>query len=436
MSVPFVRFCRELPRGLVARFRSLRRDTVGAVAVVVAVMAPVLVGSMGLGGEVGYWYLKEASLQNAADVAAHASAIRLATGGDSTQLQSVADYVAGRSAIDLAAADLQLNNPPTSGILNGNGSAVEVIATESVPRLFSAIYDTTPVAINGRAVAVGDGGASGCVIALSSTIQNALTISGSAQVTLSGCDMVSNAVGQSFYMEGTSSLVSSRCIQTVGTAYDRPNLTTDCSFLRENADPLADPYASVPEPAMTGSCSPRVVGRNNTTTPVSTDEPHASGMESRRYCNGLELYGTVNFEPGLYIIEGGSFRIASNARINGDGVVFYLADGVAMDFAGSARITISAPASGTYAGILVFGSRAATTTTHILSGDSQTTLNGAIYTPSSRLEYAGSSSATTGGCTQFIGNTVQIRGSGTININCSNTAGNPADTGMYVRLME
>ena len=34
----------------------LRRDENGATAVVIAIMSPVLIGGMALGGETGYWY--------------------------------------------------------------------------------------------------------------------------------------------------------------------------------------------------------------------------------------------------------------------------------------------------------------------------------------------------------------------------------------------
>ena len=58
------------------RFRSFRRDTFGGVAAIVAITSPVLIGAMGLGGEAGYWYLTQRKVQNAADVAAHAAALR------------------------------------------------------------------------------------------------------------------------------------------------------------------------------------------------------------------------------------------------------------------------------------------------------------------------------------------------------------------------
>ena len=418
MSVPFVRFCRELPRGLATRFRSFQRDTVGAVAVVVAITAPVLIGSMGLGGEAGYWYLKQRSLQNAADVAAHASAIRLASGDDLGALQGIADYVVERSDIDLSAADLRLNNPPASGGFIEDGNAVEVLVSESVPRLFSAIYSNQPVTIAARAVATAQGGGTGCVLALSDTAQGAITISGSSFTSLTLCDMISNAAGVSFEMVGEGSSVSANCIQTVGTAVTTAGLSVVCERLRENSNAVADPFALVEEPAAVGTCRAGSVGQNNQTTTVTPVESHPSGMSSMRFCNGLDVRGTTHFAPGLYIVEGGEFRINSNANITGDGVIFYLADGVAMNFNGTARVSFTPPLTGPYTGMVVFGSRLSTGVSHLVNGNVGSILDGVVYAAESHITWSGNAQTSFAGCTQIVSNTVTFTGNGAVSIHC------------------
>ncbi|MCB1970609.1 MAG: pilus assembly protein [Geminicoccaceae bacterium] len=61
---------------------NFRRDREGAVAVIVALAFPVLVGVLGLGTEVGYWYKVQADMQRAVDLATHAGAVELAESGD------------------------------------------------------------------------------------------------------------------------------------------------------------------------------------------------------------------------------------------------------------------------------------------------------------------------------------------------------------------
>lgn len=429
--MPFIRFSRGLPRGLAARLASLRRDTVGGVAAIVAITAPVLVGSMGLGGEAGYWYLKQRSLQNAADVTAHASAIRLAAGDDQAALQQLAEYIAEQSDIDLANADLAIYNPPVSGAFIEDGDAIEIVITESVPRMFSAMYSNEPIQIAARAVATAQGGGTGCVLALNPSEQGAITVAGSGVLFLTMCDLVTNSTAaDAFLMDGMAS-AAANCVQTAGTAQDNAMLSIICENARENAAPVADPLAGVPEPAAVGACQDGNVSGN-----LTPGESHPSGMSSIRFCNGLTLSGTVDLAPGLYIVEGGDFEIAGNATVNGDGVVFYLADGVELDFAGTASINLSAPSAGVYNGITLFGSRAATTAAHVIDGNGATSINGAVYLPASDLTWSGNMQTSFTGCTQVIADTVTFDGNGFVSMHCLFPTGPTIQMAGDVRIVE
>lgn len=79
-----------LPPGLLEEER-------GTVAVIAAITQPVLVGAMGLGAETGYWYLKQQKLQHAADVAAHAAAVRYRAGDLKRALETTASRIATAS---------------------------------------------------------------------------------------------------------------------------------------------------------------------------------------------------------------------------------------------------------------------------------------------------------------------------------------------------
>jgi hypothetical protein len=408
---------------------------VGAVAILVGIMAPVLVGSMGLGSEVGYWYLTQSRVQNAADAAAHGAAARKKAGDEGDALNAIAEYIV-YAADGTDGSTVLVNDPPASGDFAGNSGAVEVIVTETVPRWFSALYSSEPVPISGRAVGLAEADGSGCVLALSETAQGAITVSGSSESTLSLCDMISNAAGVSFQMQGQGSSVSANCVQTVGVAVITDNLTVNCETLREHAAAVPDPFADVEEPAMTGACRSGNVGQNNQTTSVTPTDSHASGMPSRRYCNGLNVRGTVNFAPGLYLVEGGEFRVNSNAVLNGEGVVFYLAPGVEFRFNGTANINFSAPTSGVYAGLIIFGSRDSTGLSHLINGNLGSKLDGAVYAANSLLTLSGSAATSADSCTHIVASTVEFTGSGTIDINCENPTGPTIDIKGRVMLVE
>lgn len=415
---------RDLVRSLRrSRFARLLSCETGAVAVIVALLAPVLIGAMGLGAESGYWYLTQRKAQNAADVAVHAAAKKMVSGEDISAMQTVAEYLAEQAGIDLASATVVVNRPPVSGAYAGDNDAVEVIVTDTVARMFTAIYTNEPLAIDGRAVALAIPGGTGCVLALSPTADGAITVSGSSDSSLTLCDMISNSSGVGFQMSGSGSSVSANCVQTTGTAVTTANLTMNCERVRERASSVADPFAGVPEPALTGACQDGNVGSSGGTTTRNAIEPHASGMPSMLFCNGLNLRGTVTFGPGLYLIRNGDFVINSNANVLGDGVVFFLAPDVNIRFNGSATLDLSPPTTGSYTGMLIFGSRSATLASHQFSGNLTSTLEGAIYTPASHMTVSGSAQTPANSCTQFISNTVNFTGGGTININCENPFG-------------
>jgi len=58
----------------VQQFARFRRDRRGNIAIMFGLMAPVLLGGMGLAMESAYWYVDQRGMQNAADAAALAAA--------------------------------------------------------------------------------------------------------------------------------------------------------------------------------------------------------------------------------------------------------------------------------------------------------------------------------------------------------------------------
>jgi hypothetical protein len=212
--------------------------------------------------------------------------------------------------------------------------------------------------------------------------------------------------------------LSAGCVRTSGSADLPAAPTLDCGPAVENSNTQADPFATVAEPVATGACQDGAVGEDFQFTTVTPVEAHASGMLAIRYCNGLSLRGNVTLNPGLYIVEGGNFDINPGAFVNAPGVMFYLRDGVNLTIDGSAALNFSPPVFGTYAGIVVFGSRDATAAVHRLNGNFSTILDGAIYAPSSRVEMSGTATTSFVGCTQVIGDTVAFTGIFSMTLHC------------------
>ena len=427
---------------IVRKFQALRHDSRGSAAVLAAVLFPVVIGGMGLGAETGYWYLKDRMLQHVTDVTAHAAGARKRAGDSRTQIEAAALSVASKSGFE--PGTMVVNMPPVGGAYAGDANSVEVLIDEVYPRLFSALFGSDPVTVRSRAVSriVSQGQA--CVLALSRTAPGAITVSGSTDVGLENCDVASNsAKSDSFLMSGNSPKLTTGCVQAAGQAVTTSGLTlTACSAVREHAPIVRDPYASVAEPAAVGTCRNANVGSPTGSTTLTPTENHPSGVKSMRFCKGLDVKGKITFEPGLYIIEGGTFSInggdvnsTSAAELIGAGVTFYLGQGASLKLNGNVTMNLSAPTSGPFAGLLFFGSRNATSTTHIINGTASTTLQGAVYAPASLIEFKGNSS-TSGGCTQVIGDRIKLTGNSSLRSTCDAAGTRKIETNEIVTLVE
>jgi hypothetical protein len=431
---------RSLTRRLLARARDLRADNSGVAAVIAAIVFPIVVGGMGLGAETGYWYMTQRKLQHAADLSADAGGARLRAGDSKAQISAAAVNIARNSGLSASVGTIVVNTPPVSGVSAGNGSSVEVILTEVRPRLFSSVFSGDPVTIKTRAVAKYSAASQACVLALSPVASGAVTVSGATNVALQGCDVASNSnASDSFLMSGAA-VMSAGCVDAVGHAVTTAQLTlTQCAAARVEAPLVRDPYASVAEPAAIGACASNVGNPNNPTTLTPTDN-QPNGMKSMRFCGGAAFKGTVTFNPGLYIIDGGGMTANGSVTLctpplctppvtppGIPGVSFYFTNGGHLQLGSNAILNLLAPTSGPFSGILFFGSRTSAGATQQLGGGSASQLQGAIYMPASDVTFTGNS-ASTNGCTQVIGRTVTFTGSSSLGSNCGPNSGTGTST--------
>ena len=104
---------------------------------------------------------------------------------------------------------------------------------------------------------------------------------------------------------------------------------------------------------------------------------------------GLSAHGNKTFQSGTYVLTDG-MTIESANVVTGIGVTFYVAGGTVRQ-AGSSDLTLEAPTSGPYKGILFYFERTAATALHELGRGSTTfAFRGAIYGPTQDLSIEGS----------------------------------------------
>lgn len=394
------------------RFRTDKRANM---AIVMAITAPALVGVCGLSAETGYWFYLEKSAQKAADVAAYAGAVSLRNGDGKEKAISVALGEAAVLGFDDPESIVAAVTPPTSGP-NQNARAMEVTVDFEIPRFFSGIFNKEKERGVVRAVAAYDTPSNACLLALDIDAPAALTITGSADVTLLSCEVMSNSIaGDSVLLSGSGDLQTD-CVNAVGGVVVKVGGTdltlTDCPAPRQNMARAPDPYAHVPEPDLDGvPCSD--VGSGSGTINVS-----AGPGGVKRFCNGISLSGNYHFEPGVYVIDEGDFRINASTLVTGDDVTFFFTEGARARFNGTATIDIAAPKTGTYQGIAFMGDREDTSVEHRFNGTANSKITGAIYAPASRLVFNGDFSGDDG-CMQLVASTIELIGNMHISTDCA-----------------
>lgn len=229
------------------------------------------------------------------------------------------------------------------------------------------------------------------------------------------------------------------CVHAVGGAVSSSNLRLlNCPDPNEHTPVVRDPYADLPEPSTNVPCATDV----DNLTVFEPTFPHPSGVAAMRICGGMDVKKMVTFKPGLYIIDGGDLSLNANGEamtenvgIEVSGATFFLTSNFRLKLTGNGGLNTQAPTSGPFNGILIFGSRSQTGLTHEIRGNSGSTTQGALYTPTSAISFSGNST-TTNGCTQVIGLTVEFTGNSTLRSTCATFNARRIETYVVVRLVE
>src|SRR6185312_9557344 len=272
----------------------------GNVALMFALLTPMLIGGAGLATEVGVWYHRRLELQSAADAAAYAAAVELRAGGSQTAVTQEALSAAQASGFDSTLGTITVNNPPQSGTHQTN-QAIEVLISENVPRFFSAIFINTPLVENTRSVTQFQTASNACVLALDNAASGAALFSGSSNVTLTGCSVMANSVSPTAIQSQGAQILTTDCIISVGGVSLTGGVTeTVCSQPITQAPPVADPFGNVPSPTPSGTCASTSGG----------------SLSPGTYCGGLTLQGSVVLQPGVYYMQG-DLKVNANANVVG-----------------------------------------------------------------------------------------------------------------------
>ncbi len=295
--------------------------------------------------------------------------------------------------------------PPLDGDYAGDPDAYEVVITRSRSLLLSALFLTEDMEIRVRAVSRSTQRSAYCVLALASNAANAINFSGGPTVKLNGCGVNANSIADdalnltgNAYLEASWAQVRGEIDQSGKTTLKTEDAPEEHSFLR------TDPFAGLHAPAQPANCPS---GNPSTYSPCT----FSGGISWNSHAN-------VTLQPGTYFVDG-AMSISGGAKITGTGVTLYFTDGGSIRVNGGAEMNITAPSSGTYAGMAMVQSRSAPAgVTNKFNGGSTMNIQGAIYFPKQDVEFTGGN-ALGGGCTRIVSNTVTFTGNAVMGNNCS-----------------
>ena len=302
----------------------------------------VLLGFCALVLDVGLFELKKIQLQNAADAAALGARVSMQAGA------AIADWTAaGLADASMNGFTNGTNNtvvtftdPPATGQYTTNAYAVQANVSQKVTSIFKA----STITLNAWATVYMPPTPCVYLLSLVST-QPALyidneTVTGSCPFYLGGPYLFynsnSSSVGPQYFVTGASSA-------SQGSVSPAPVF---------NAPVVPDPLSYVTQPTA-GSCL-------KTSYTYTTNS--ALTLSPGTYCGNTKITSTAPliFNPGVYVIAG-SLTI-NGPTITGSGVTIFMTKTSKYTYGtcsiSNANVTLSAPTTGTWQGILFLSDRA------------------------------------------------------------------------------
>lgn len=232
------------------------------------------------------------------------------------------------------------------------------------------------------------------VVGLSPHDCKAVMYQGSADTTIEGGGIfvMSDCTDAAFFNNSNAAQLTAPSLCAVGGidykpgALNVPSIQAGCT-----------PPPSITEPDPT--CSGNAVKTGNTLSP---------GNWSGQFPpNGVEI-----LQSGIYCVDG-DFRINGGDSLTGNNVVIRMNDGD-ISWNGGAEVHLSAPASGDFAGLLIYMPSDTNCSTITLNGNSDSTIVGTVLAPCADITIDGTGDSGIQG--QIIGYTVDLSGSSGVSI--------------------
>jgi hypothetical protein len=406
----------------------------------VAIALPVLIGFGTLGAETGLWYTIKRQNQSAADAAAISAAYEVIAGKTNLtrELTPAASEAAAQNGY--TGSSPYVLHPYSDSIVN-NGVAVTLQQVQ--PGLLASLF-LPSVTITTTAVAVIKVLDNPCILALATTGTD-VEVGASSSLDVPKCSVAANSTdSNSIDIQNSTGSITAATLVTRGeislseTPIDPSAPPPEFALTSRpliGAPRVANPYASrLTDPFLTSGIPPTPAITNSWAGVTTT-------ITAGRYDGGMSFgaAAAVDLMPGVYYVTNGDLSVASSAILTcstctgANGVTIILttttqATGAIIgniQISPGATVTLRAPNSGTFSGLLIIQDPMATSAgganpDNAFNGGPGMNLTGLIYFPSTTVAFEGNPTAT---CTVLIANQVTIAGNSSFTTSGCKAAG-------------
>jgi hypothetical protein len=150
--------------------------------------------------------------------------------------------------------------------------------------------------------------------------------------------------------------------------------------------PISNPLASLKPPTYDPSSC--------TAPPTSGNWGSTTAGVVTCYSGNIKIQTNVTMNPGTYVFTG-TLDFSGGGSLTGNGVTLYIAPGGSLggNGNGNTTLTLSAPTSGTYNGVLIYQDPS-NTNPIMLNGTPIATFTGDVYAPTAQFQLGGTTNMT------------------------------------------
>jgi len=356
-----------------------------------AIAMVLLCGAAALAIDVGVWRYDQRIAQSAADSAAIAGAGELGYPASADVASAAAADATANGFTDDGGTttSVTVNTPPTSGNYSGRHDAVEVVIRKKLPIFFGNIFGLSQW-LSVRAVGLLNPNGIFCVYALGGDID--LRGGGRGGITAPSCGLITN---QDLIVTGNANVDA----LTIGYVGNGPGGGSYPLGQPMKSVAVTDPCQSIPGCAYLADLAANHPGLLHT---GCQPYPAANPLPPGEYCT--QLSGTITLQPGLFVLDQGF----SSNNLTGTGVTIYNLGTGGITFNGNATFTISAPTTGSTAGIVYYQPPGNTASFTKNGAAGNVDISGAFYAPSSDFTFNGNLPS----ITLLVANSIRMNGGG------------------------